>query len=205
MSLELPHIRQERILLSQLKEGDQRAFEQIYKLYSERIYGRLIRLLKDEDMADSILQDVFLRIWERRIQIDIEQPFKAYLYKIAENFVYDHFRTVARDKKLQVRLRAITSEYYEQIEEAIFKKENESLIKEAIQILPPQRQKVFQLCRIEGKSYEEAGQLLGISVSTVSNQLVKGTKSVKEYVLSANGMAVKIAFTIALLAFKHQC
>ncbi len=178
--------------------GEQRAFEQIYQLYSERIYGRLIRLLKDEDIADSILQDVFLRIWERRAQIDPAQPFKAYLYKIAENFVYDYFRKVARDKKLQVKLRAAAADYYDQIEENIFKKEYEALIGEAILKLPPQRQKVFLLCKIEGKSYEEAASLLGISISTVSNQLVKATKSVKEYVLSANGMA----FTVLLVAFK---
>ena len=198
MPLELAYVNQEQNLLSQLKKGEQRAFEQIYQLYSERIYGRLIRLLKDEDMADSILQDVFLRIWERRAQIDPRQPFKAYLYKIAENLVYDYFRKVARDKKLQVKLRAAAAEYYDQIEENIFKKEYEALIGEAILKLPPQRQKIFQLCRIEGKSYEEAAGLLGISVSTVSNQLVKATKSVKEYVLSANG----IALTILLIAFK---
>ena len=139
MPLELAHNGQEQILLSKLKEGDQRAFEQIYQLYSERIYGRLIRLLKDEDMAGSILQDVFLRIWERRSQIDTSQPFKAYLYKMAENLVYDYFRKVARDKKLQVRLRAAISEYYEHTEEDIFKKENNVLINEAIQMLPPQR------------------------------------------------------------------
>jgi len=198
MPLESAYVNQEPTLLSQLKVGEQGAFEQIYQLYSERIYGRLIRLLKDEDMADSILQDVFLRIWERRAQIDPGQPFKAYLYKIAENFVYDYFRKVARDKKLQVKLRAAASEYYDQIEENIFQREYEALISEAILKLPPQRQKVFQLCRIEGKSYEETAGLLGISVSTVSNQLVKATKSVKEYVLSANGMA----FTILLVAFK---
>jgi RNA polymerase sigma-70 factor (family 1) len=198
MPLESVYVNQEQILLSQLGGGEQRAFEQIYQLYSERIYGRLIRLLKDEDIADSILQDVFLRIWERRAQIDPAQPFKAYLYKIAENFVYDYFRKVARDKKLQVKLRAAAADYYDQIEENIFKKEYEALIGEAILKLPPQRQKVFLLCKIEGKSYEEAASLLGISISTVSNQLVKATKSVKEYVLSANGMA----FTVLLVAFK---
>jgi RNA polymerase sigma-70 factor (family 1) len=198
MSVDLPNNPQEKLLLSQLKQGEEAAFKEIYQIYSQRIYGRLISLLKDEDMADSILQDVFMRIWERRTQIDPEQTFKAYLYKIAENFVYDHFRKVARDKKLQVRLRAATAEYYEHTEQDIFKKENDKFIEEAISKLPAQRQRIFQLCRIEGKSYEEAAGILGISVSTVSNQLVKATKSVREYVLAANGMAL----TLLLIAFK---
>ncbi len=182
-----------------MKAGDERAFKEIYWRYSARIYARLIKLLKDEDVADSILQDVFLRIWERRAQIDLSQSFKAYLYKIAENYVYDYFRKVARDKRLQVRLRQITSELYHHIEEDIFKKENEVLIAEAIEKLPPQRKLVFKLCKVEGKSYEEASQILDISISTVSNQLVKATKAIKEYVLFANGTGLAIILIAANL------
>jgi len=182
----------DKAILAQLKEGSERAFHQIYSLYSERIYGRLIKLLKDEDVADSVLQDVFLRIWERRDKIDPEQPFKAYLYKIAENFVYDHFRKVARDLRLQVRLRQMTSELYVHIEEDIFKKENERLIQHALEKLQTQRRKIFQLCKIDGKSYHEASELLGISESTISNQLVKATKSIRDYVSIESSLALTV-------------
>jgi len=187
MPIEVEHINPEATVLENVKAGDQSAFEKLYWTYSERIYKRLLHLLKDGDVADSILQDVFLRVWERREQIDPKQSFKAFLYKIAENLVYDYFRKLARDKRLQVKLRGITTELFNQTEENIFRKENAALIDEAIEKLPPQRKMVFKLCRLEGKSYDEAAKLLNISVSTVSNQLVKGTRSVKEHVLIANG------------------
>jgi len=190
MSQNVEHIDPGKAILQRLREGDERAFHHIYKLYSERIYGRLMKLLKDEDVADSILQDVFLRIWERREQIDPEQPFKAYLYRIAENFVCDHFRKVARDTRLQVRLRQLTTELYAHVEEDILKKESEVLIWQAIAKLPPQRRLVFNLCKVDGKSYHEASELLGISESTISNQLVKATRFVKEYVTIANGLGL---------------
>jgi len=184
------HTDNEQVLLSRLKEGSEGAFSGIYELYAGKIYQRLLNLLKDEDIADSILQDVFLRIWERRHQIDPEQPFKAYLFKIAENFVYDHFRKLSRDLKMQARLKRVMTELYTHSEEAVLKKEDDALLKEAIEHLPPQRRQVFTLCRVEGKSYDEAAALLGISSSTVSNHLVKATKAVREYITLANGVSL---------------
>ncbi len=122
----------EHLLLSRLREGGERAFAGIYELYAGKIYQRLLNLLKDEDMADSLLQDVFLRIWEKRANIDPAQPFKAYLFKIAENLVYDHFRKLSRDLKMQAKLKLAMTELYTHSEEAVFKKENEALLKEAM-------------------------------------------------------------------------
>jgi DNA-directed RNA polymerase specialized sigma24 family protein len=74
LRLQIPDIEDELLMLSRLKDGNEPAFARIYDLYAGRIYQRLLNLLKDEDMADFILQDVFLRIWERREQIDTSQP-----------------------------------------------------------------------------------------------------------------------------------
>jgi RNA polymerase sigma-70 factor (family 1) len=192
MPLKTVHTDDEPLLLSQLKAGYERGFAAIYDIYAGKIYQRLLNLLKDEDIADSLLQDVFLRIWEKRELIDPGQPFKAYLFKIAENLVYDHFRKLSRDLKMQARLKLVMTELYTHSEEALLKKENEALLKEAIENLPPQRRQVFTLCRVEGKSYDEAAVLLGISSSTVSNHLVKATKSVRDYILVANGVSIAV-------------
>jgi RNA polymerase sigma-70 factor (family 1) len=199
MTLKTVHIDDERILLSGLKAGDERAFSGIYDLYAGRIYQRLLNLLRDEDMADSILQDVFLRIWEKRAQIDPEQPFKAYLFRIAENLVYDHFRKLSRDLKMQARLKLVMTELYTHSEEDLLKKENDALLKAAIDHLPPQRKQVFTLCRIEGKTYDEAAEIMGVSSSTVSNHLVKATKSVREYMIVANGASLAILLIVSNL------
>ncbi len=171
---------QEKELLIALQQGSERAFEKIYQLYSARLFGRLLRLIKSEVHTKEILQDVFLKLWEKRKSIDTEKSFRSYLFKIAENKAYDFFRKVARDKNLQAQLTAIATINYEIIENS---KADDKLIalESAIRSIPPQRQHVFRLCKLEGKSYREVSELLGISVSTISDHVVNATKFVRIY------------------------
>ncbi|WP_316816154.1 RNA polymerase sigma factor [Pedobacter nyackensis] len=171
----------EQDILLKLKGGEEPAFGKLYVHYSEMIYARLLRLLKDTDVADEIIQDLFLKIWEKREQINTTQSFKSYLYTIAENLVYDHFRKVARDRKLQEKFRRITTELYTHTEEDLLSKESKEIIDKAIATLSPQRKTAFILCKVEGRSYDEAAEIMGVSASTVSNHLVKANVSIREY------------------------
>ena len=171
----------EKELLILLKEGHESAFEEIYKLYSSRLFGNIYKMVKSELIAQEILQEVFIKVWNNRAGIDPQKSFRSYLFRIAENQVYDFFRKAVRDKKMQTRLIAVVSEHYEHIEEMILKKENNLILQKAIAALSPQRQQVFRLCRLEGKSYNEVGKELGISTSTISDHIVKANKTVREY------------------------
>ena len=73
-----------------MQAGNERAFEKLYLLYSARLFGRLLRLVKSEVDSKEILQDVFLKLWEKRTSIDPEKSFRSYLFKIAENKVSRH-------------------------------------------------------------------------------------------------------------------
>jgi len=139
-------------------------------------------MVKIAEIADELLQDVFLKVWLNRASIDADRPFAPWLYTIARNTVFEYYRRLALDKKMQAHLTATFVEFYNQTEDYILNKERNIALQEAIDQLPPQRKEIFQLCRIEGKSYKEAAELLHISPSTVSNQLVSATKSVKDYI-----------------------
>jgi RNA polymerase sigma-70 factor (family 1) len=165
-----------------LKKGDRSAFDAIYQFYSNRIYSRILAMVKMPEVTDELLQDIFLKVWEKRTEINESLSFQAWLYKITENIVYDHYRKLALDLKMRNHMLETYSELYNQTEDYILNKERTQLLEKALDQLPPQRQLIFKLCRIEGKSYEEAASLLNISTSTVSNQLVKATKSIKDYV-----------------------
>ena len=75
----------EKEILTWLIEGDELAFQKIYRLYSPGLYGHLLRLVKSVPQTEEILQDVFLKVWEYRASIDPEKSFRAFLFKIAEN------------------------------------------------------------------------------------------------------------------------
>jgi RNA polymerase sigma-70 factor (family 1) len=171
----------ERDLVLALQKGDEGAFETIYGLYSQRLFGRLLKLVKTEAQAQEILQDVFIKLWQHRHSLDAEKSFRSFLFKIAENKVYDFFRKAARDKLMQANLISLATTNYINIEDYTREEENLKLLYKAIESLPPQRQQVFRLCKLEGRSYKEVSELLGISLSTISDHIVKATKAIKEF------------------------
>lgn len=180
----------ERELLSLLKQGNEQAFEKIYNLYSSRLFGNIYRMVKSESTAEEILQDTFLKIWYNRAGIDLDKSFRSYLFRIAENNVYDFFRKATRDKKIRAQLFAAATEEYEHIETIIHRKENALLLQKAIDSLSPQRQQIFRSIKLDNKSYEEVSRLLGISVSTISDHIVKANKTIREFIFTHNDMTV---------------
>jgi len=102
----------EYALLALLKAGDVQAFGQLYQLYNYRLYGNLLKLVKSEQEAEEILQEVFIKIWDKRASIDVEKSFRSYLFRIAENKVYDYFRKAARNRKRAAHLLSIANPAY---------------------------------------------------------------------------------------------
>lgn len=174
----------EKELLSQVREGDVRAFEHIYNIYSARLYGSIFKIVKSAAVTEELLQDTFQRIWEHRHTIDLNRSFKSYLFTIARNLVYDYFNNASRQKILERYLQAKEENAISGFRHQLEEKESELLMERAVHQLPPQRKLVYTLCKIEGKSYEDVSKALGISVSTISDHIVKATKSIKAYYLS---------------------
>jgi RNA polymerase sigma-70 factor (ECF subfamily) len=190
----------EKEILLQIIQGDELALEKIYKLYSPGLYGHLLRLVKSVPQTEEILQDVFLKVWEYRASIDPEKSFRAFLFKIAENKAYDFFRKASRDKTLQAELITLSTVNYMAFEEFLANEEKSALLEKAINELPPQRQQVFRLCKLEGKSYREVSELLNISQSTISDHIVKGTKAIRAHMESYPNILLGLAMIIWLIS-----
>jgi len=187
-------------LLKRLQSGDQLAFESLYQNYSREIYNKLVKMVKNVTLAEELTQDVFVKVWNKREVITIDQPFRYYLLTLTNNIVNDFYRKAARDRKLQDEIIAASTELYNPTEEQIYYKESKELMDQAINSLPSQQKLVFQMCKIEGKSYEEVSKLLGISTSTISNHIVKATKSIKTYFFTQK----KGFLLIAMYLFQHK-
>ncbi|GAB3919872.1 RNA polymerase sigma factor [Larkinella terrae] len=173
---------EEKLLVARLREGDHLAFRAIYENYADALLRRLLRLTRVDHIAEDLLQETFVKLWEKRETIDPGLPLKPWLYKVAENLVFQFFRKLALDSRLQNEM----IEWYGKVnriafEEELFSREKQDLLHQAIRQLSPQQRQVFNLCKLEGLSYEETASLLGISPSTVSNHLVKASASVRHY------------------------
>jgi RNA polymerase sigma-70 factor (family 1) len=177
-------------LLDQLRQGNERAFNSLYKLYFKPLYRKVFAMVKDEAVADELIQDLFLKIWNRRAEINSFQSFEAYLYTIAHNLVYDYFRKIAKDKRLAATLLLNATDYYLHSDELLESKESKEILMKAIDQLTPQRKLVFTYCKLEGKSYEETSRELGISVATVNSHMTQSLRTVREYMVKNYDMAI---------------
>lgn len=198
VSTAVAHI-DEKDLLLRLRAGDQIAFERLYRRYSKPLYWKLQRLVKDSAEADELLQDLFVKVWEKREQIIIQQSFEAYLYRIAQRMVVDYFRKLARQSRMQQQVQLSSDGMTEHVEEYISAKETQKLLDDAIAQLPEQRRRAFTLCKIEGKSHQEAAEIMNISPNTVHNHLVKAVGSVKEYLEKAGKALSPLVLLLAVL------
>lgn len=190
---------QEKTQLKRLLEGDEKAFEYFYDRYSLPVYRKLLKMIKVEFVAEEILQNVFIKIWEKRYLIDPEKGLKAYIYQVARNMVYDFYRELAREEELQAQVKYIVKDLSDDAAADLLLKETNQLLEMAIERLPEQQKIVFRLCKQEGKSYDEVSELLGISTSTINVHIVRATKKVKTFMFKTH----HISYGLTLATFLH--
>jgi RNA polymerase sigma-70 factor (family 1) len=171
----------EQLLVSELKNGNENAFRKLYDFYYQDIYGYSISLLKSKELAEENVQDVFLKIWLHRENLNLEQSFKSYLFTIARNQAFNLLNKAANDVLLKEEVFYTSEKSYAQGDYSIREEDCKKLKKQAINQLPPKRKRIFKMSRKEGKTYEEISQELGISVNTVKNQMSKALDSMRDF------------------------
>jgi len=193
----ISHPSNESDLLLKLQAGDTRAFEQLYHQYSPRLYLNILKMVKDELTAEELIQELFTKIWQKREVMGIETDFLSYLYRVAQNLVHDFFRKLQRDRKMMEHFKSIATENYEQIETALNYKESEHLLNTVLNKLSPQQRSVYVFCKVEGYTYKQTAEKMGISPHTVKEYLSKANNAVKIYLISN----LEVTFGLFLLLF----
>jgi len=168
-------------LICQLREGEIDAYLKLYNKYHPLLYSYVLRFVKIPELAEDVLQEVFIKIWEIRQRINPDLPFNSYIYRISRNKVFKLVKKIGTDKALQVHIKYQLTNIVEGEELKLQWKQYDQLLHAAIDNLPPQRQKVFKLCRVDSKKYEEVADELGISRNTVKEHMVLAIKSIKHY------------------------
>jgi len=189
----------EQDLLCRLQSGDEAAFEKLYRKYVDAIFRKVHYLTKSADIAEELTQDVFLKIWERRAYIDPEKSFSAFVHRIAQNLITDLYRRLVHNQALRQHLINSVTELYD----PGAADSDQQLIWQALDSLPAQRKKVMALVKIEGRSYQEVSNLLGISPSTIRDHVVKGTKSLKSYLLDNELTLIVLSASFIAAAVSH--
>lgn len=166
-------------LLQRLRDGDQRSFDSVYSDYSVHITAHLITLLKSRELAQEVAQDTFIALWENREAIDPEKSIKSYLFKIATNKTYNLFKRAAHDKKLREHMLPILEKGHNNIDAYIQAKDNREFLASLLEKMPEKQREVYRLFKIDGYSYQEISEHLGISHSTINTHINRANQFLK--------------------------
>ncbi len=167
--------------------GDEETYIFLFREYYVSLCSYSRRYVGRKDIAEEIVSDTFLKIWENRETIQIKTSVKAYLFHAVCNNSLSYLRKLKKEEILDEYFLETSSENIgftsvsEEIEEQSLTLENiNEKIEEAVSLLPEQQQKVFRLKRFEGKKNREVAEIMGLSIKTVEMHLSKATLNLRQ-------------------------
>lgn len=186
-------------LILRLKSHEAQAFDALYRKYHKGIYNNAIKLTRDITIAEEIVQETFIALWEKRNTLDTQKDLAGWLYTVSYNKTITHFREATKKIEYQHALLNLEDSPSGEIN-AIALENQWQLLEQAVDQLSAQKRRVFELCKIEGKTYEETALEMGISKYTVKEYLSDAVELIKKYIQQHR---IKHAFLVAYLFLEN--
>ncbi len=183
--------------LRQLRLGDEQAFNALFRYYSSLVYRFAYSYLKSKVEAEEIVQECFLKIWEKRQQLREDIPLKGYLFTTAHHAVLNQLRRSRHHLRFQTYMAALQPAVATNGAEF---SEMEALYQDALQKLPPKRRQIFILSRQQGLSYPEIAQQLNLSVKTVEAQMTQALKFLRAHFRASGNEVLMLLVLVAMSA-----
>jgi RNA polymerase sigma-70 factor, ECF subfamily len=155
---------------------DESSFEKLFKAHFKALHAYVVTMLKDEDVAEEIVQSMFLRLWEKRERLTVQTSVKAYLYRCVHNDSLNYLKHLKVKASYEDHSAYVMKDQTNQPGKTIELKELEAQIRQALNELPEQCRTIFQLSRFEELKYREIADHLDLSIKTVEKQMGKALK-----------------------------
>lgn len=155
---------------------DEGEFEKLFKSHFKALHAYATVMLHDEVVAEEIVQNMFLKLWEKRDRLSIQSSVKAYLYKCVHNDSLNYIKHLKVKANYEDHTTYIMKDQTNQPAKTLELKELESRLWQALNELPEQCRTIFQMSRFEELKYKEIAERLGLSIKTVENQMGKALK-----------------------------
>ena len=176
----------EQQLIQGLLSKDKGAFDMLFRSYYEPLLFVATGILRDRQLAEEAVQDVFVKLWKTEANISINISLESYLTTMVRNRCIDYLRANQRRiKTVSMENQEVKAKLHELATEATFEEEmfSDSLeiaVKKALEKLPPQCRQIFELSRFDGMTNKEISEKLKISVSTVKTQITRALQKMRE-------------------------
>jgi RNA polymerase sigma-70 factor (ECF subfamily) len=170
---------EDKELYFKLKDGDERAFQSLFRKYYPAMCHFASHFLHDSELAEEIVQDMFVKIWEKRAILNIETSVKHYLFRSVRNHCLNQ---IQHEKIKKQYAKMVLDSAHQEIDAEQYYLEVDLMlrIEKSIDSLPPKRKEIFRLSREQGLKYKEIADTLGISVKTVEAQMGLALKYLRE-------------------------
>jgi RNA polymerase sigma-70 factor (ECF subfamily) len=196
MSIELHSDEQ---LMFRINNDDEQALEMLFRKYYPALVRFAKEIVKSKDQAEDMVQEVFVKIWDKRKTITVNTQAKSYLFVAVKNHCFNQLKLNERkywmEDGMEDDIRISTTEGHNRMDE----KNLEHQIRTAIDALPPKCGLIFKMSRFEEKTYKEIAETLGLSVKTIENQMGKALSlmrtSLAPYMLQSVSLVLSVFFT----------
>ena len=162
----------EKQVVVDLKKGNYHAFKQIYTSYSRRVFTMSYAYFKSREDAEDLVQEVFIKLWRYRKNIDLNRPLEHYLFRIAKNEIISFIRK-QKNKEASLEGLIIDPQETMQPDMVYTAKSAREAVKRIIEELSEKTRQVFLLRRVENLSNSEIAAKMGVSVKTVENHMTR--------------------------------
>jgi RNA polymerase sigma-70 factor (ECF subfamily) len=166
-------------LLTRFREGDLDAFEALFRQFQGRVYGWIVRIVRDPGIAEDLTVETFWRIHRARGRFDPEADFGGWAYRIAINLALSHLRRRPREQALPEDLPQSRGTN----PDLAVQREERELIEHAFARLPSRLQVAVTMALIEERSYQEIADELGIPVGTVKSRVFRAVRILRKQLL----------------------
>ncbi|EHQ24912.1 RNA polymerase sigma factor [Mucilaginibacter paludis] len=186
-------------LLPELISGSADAFTVLYDRYHKSIYQFIYKYVHSGALADDLTQEVFIKIWNGRHQLNNIQSFKGYLFVSARNHTLNSLKAALRSDKTMGEIVKNFVAQRKATDERLLEADYAAFLQRELSKLPERSREIFRLCRQEYRTYEEVAQQLGISKSAVKSHMVSSMKVLKTSVEQELGVSLATVLAVFLL------
>ena len=169
-------------LVKALKEGNQLAFSIVYKTYAAQTFSLAFKYLLNKELAEDAVQNLFLKLWLKKEEIDETKPINRYLFTMLKNDLLNTLRDSKKNIYLLEDCLSMVLELEDDSQNENLKQEQMNIIQQALEQLSPQRRKVFEM-KVSGKySNQEIADKLNLSINTIKFQYSQSLKQIRSTV-----------------------
>ncbi|WP_423126333.1 RNA polymerase sigma-70 factor [Gaoshiqia sp. Z1-71] len=172
-------------LFQRVKQDDYLSFNLLFTRYYARLCVFVYEYIKDEAVAEDLIQDLFLKLWTERKRIEIRDRVISYLYKASRNAALNYLRSETNKQKAINKLVLAASQTEDEFSDF---DEFMAQVQVCIDELPDRSKQVFVMSRIDGMKHTEISEGLGISVKTIKNQIWKSMQYLRSCLQQKNVM-----------------